>query len=531
MNCALRSASVPPVEVTSVGTYSRPSASMFGPQVPDCCIAERFKSSQAFLQMGRRNRYDYVYERVRTYWSKHLVQDCRQFLPAGLRDQDLSTRASRMALRKAFGALPRPVRREAAIAWISGAVVPQHIRTFALECFHNKDPEQKPMRGTTFLMTFIGPWTYEASEFDVSAVSLPPLAEQVHLLRKDARVLTLWKRVQDHARACQLRLGAVDFAVCLEVCPETYSSVGSLQLHVHLCLRCAKTCLLGRKEDYVFDGAVPNVAHTIGGMAANRSTGSWAGFFYCVVEKHGHVFHHSTRRPFKDFLVNASWVMNLLQSTKISLSCARGLIITSCNGATRLLKELEVLEQEAERIETERRIADARAALSPSLKTWRTFPEVQTWLQQYCAYAHRYKCLVLHGPSRLGKTVFARTLAPPGTEVLELNCAAGTEPDLRAYRLTRHGLLLFDEISAPVVCKQRKLFQASAAPVQLGCSATNCHSYSVFVHRVRMVLASNVWHSSKKTLSQDDQDWLDANTVVLDINVPMWLVEEAIAAG
>ena len=528
---ALPSASVPPASVTCVGTYSRPSATMFGPQVPDCCVAEQFKSSQHFAQMGRRKKYDYVYERVRTYWSKHLVHSCRQLLPDGLLEQDLSTRASRMALRRAFGALPRVVRREAAIAWVSGALVPQYMRTVALEFFQCKDSEHKPMRGTTFLMTFIGPWTHDTSQSDVSAASLPPLAEEVRRLREDAQVVTLWKRVREHARTCQLRLGAVDFAVCLEVCPETYSSVGSLQLHVHLCLRCAKVCALGRTMEYVFDGAVPNVSHTIGGMAANRSTGSWSGFFYCVVEKHGHLFHHSTRRPFKDFLVNASWIMNLLQSTKISLSCARALIITSCNGATRLLKELEVLEQEAERIETERRIADAHAALSPSLKMWKTFPEVQTWLQQYCAYAHRYKCLVLQGPSKLGKTVFARTLAPPGTEVLELNCAAGTEPDLRAYRLTRHGLILFDEISAPVVCKQRKLFQACAAPVQLGCSATNCHSYSVFVHKVRMVLASNVWHSSKKTLSQDDQGWLDANTVVLDIDAPMWLVEEAVAAG
>ena len=133
--------------------------------------------------------------------------------------------------------------------------------------------------------------------------------------------------------------------------------------------------------------------------------------------------------------------------------------------------------------------------------------------------------------SRLGKTVFARTLAPPGTDVLEINCAAGTEPDLRAYRLTRHGLLLFDEIRADVVAQQRKLFQACAAPIQLGCSATNCHSKMVFVHRKRMVLASNVWHASKKSLTEDDKKWLDANTVVLDVDAPMWVVEESVGSG
>ena len=136
--------------------------------------------------------------------------------------------------------------------------------------------------------------------------------------------------------------------------------------------------------------------------------------------------------------------------------------------------------------------------------------------------------MALHG---LGKTVSARTLAPPGTSVLEINCAAGTEPDLRAYRLPRHGLLLFDEIRADVVLQQRKLFQACAAPIQLGCSATNCHSYMVFVHRKRMFLASNVWHASKKSLTDDDKKWFGANTVVLDVDAPMWVVDESVGSG
>ena len=109
---------------------------MFGPQVPDCCVAEQFKSAQHFAQMSRRKRYDYVYERVRTYWSKHLVHKCRQLLPPGLLEQDLSARTSRMALRGAFGALPRAVRREATMAWVSGALVPHYMRTVALEFFN-----------------------------------------------------------------------------------------------------------------------------------------------------------------------------------------------------------------------------------------------------------------------------------------------------------------------------------------------------------------------------------------------------------
>ena len=63
---------------------------------------------------------------------------------------------------------------------------------------------------------------------------------------------------------------------------------------------------------------------------------------------------------------------------------------------------------------------------------------------QFLETKPRYKFLELSRPSRLGKTVFASRLCPVGLEMLELNCVAGTEPDPRAYRLSRHGLLEFD---------------------------------------------------------------------------------------
>ena len=70
---------------------------------------------------------------------------------------------------------------------------------------------------------------------------------------------------------------------------------------------------------------------------------------------------------------------------------------------------------------------------------------------------------------------------------------------------------------------QRKLFQAQSAPVQLGCSATNCHSYDVFVWRKKLVLASNNWHTSLSALSPGDQEWIHANSIVLDVEEAMWV--------
>ena len=131
--------------------------------------------------------------------------------------------------------------------------------------------------------------------------------------------------------------------------------------------------------------------------------------------------------------------------------------------------------------------------------------------------------MVLNGPSRMGKTVFARSLSEGDKECLEINCASGNEPDLRAYRIRQHDLLLFDEIEAPAVAKQRKLFQAPATEVQLGCSATNCHSYAVWVHRRKMVLATNNWETSLATLCKADREWIEANSVLLDVSAPMWV--------
>ena len=82
--------------------------------------------------------------------------------------------------------------------------------------------------------------------------------------------------------------------------------------------------------------------------------------------------------------------------------------------------------------------------------------------------------------------------------------------------------MLFDDIEAEQVAAQRKLFQAQATPVQLACSATNCYSYEVFVWRKKLVLASNNWHSSLMMLPAADRAWIQANSIVLDINEPMW---------
>ena len=54
-------------------------------------------------------------------------------------------------------------------------------------------------------------------------------------------------------------------------------------------------------------------------------------------------------------------------------------------------------------------------------------------------------------------------------------------------------------------------------------SNTNCHSYKVLVSGTRMVICSNDWTSRKEQLSLEDAAWLDANSILLKVNEPMWI--------
>ena len=110
----------------------------------------------------------------------------------------------------------------------------------------------------------------------------------------------------------------------------------------------------------------------------------------------------------------------------------------------------------------------------------------------------RYKFLVLNGRSRTGKTCLARQIVCPPHETLELNCAGGSEPDLRGFSRLKHRAVFFDEGTPMMVLKQKKLFQAGPTWTQLGMSTTNCHSYNVMLARIPLIIASNTWEEVQR---------------------------------
>ena len=427
--------------------------------------------------------------------------------------------------RQAWSALHQEQKEEVFHMWAMSSAAPEYVREFIrVLCDPARHARSYKLKARGALLT----WQISEKVVDLSQ---EPIRKDLNIdtvaghLRSLPPVKRLWDELREHGEECKRVAKADDVAICLELCPTTWMQQGVLKLHSHCFLKTSGEYLrLRDMRPCCFQGIAPHASATIGGMtqAGNRSA-SWSGFFYCGAGcKIGQLWSASSRQAFTQYLVNPSWIMNMLQGKKITMTDAREQLV-QCRNASRWLKELECVEQEEEKAAVMAAMAKAQELLSPCLLKFRNYKVVDDFVAQFQHAKQRYKFLVLAGPSRVGKTVYARSLAPIGTECLEVNCSSGKEPDIRAYRLSRHGVILFDEVEASQVVAQRKMFQACASVVQLGCSATNCHSYTVFLWQKRLVLASNKWHTSVAMLAKEDQAWIEANAMVLDVESPMWV--------
>ena len=487
---------------------------------------EDFMSKHFFRQLDGQQRFNWLYERLRGFYVKEVhprtleKKDLQRFLK-------LSGVERQKEGRRGWKELDGSQRAKYAAAWKKVTAPPDYIVAVVDEQFINPSSSHTSrVRSKGVLLTWMLPDDLVKGEPTASLKGEPTasLKELVSHLRGDPKLQSKWKDILLHARTCMQLAGGSDVAVCYEVCPETWELQREVRFHFHAFVKSSGSDLrLRLLAPFAFEGVKPHITTTIGGMPTSANgRASWSGFFYCcIADKIGTLFCEATKAPFKGFLVSPNWILNLVQSKKIEVELARALLV-QCVNASRHIRELEAHEVHLEQEAVRKAQQEGMRLLGGTLKAQKKYSEVDAFLQQFDTALHRYKFLVLSGPSKVGKTAFARSLCDPGLTTLEINCASGAEPDLRAYRLSKHGVLLFDEITADQVVSQRKVFQAQSAPVQMGCSATNCHAYDIFVWRKKLVLANNNWEASFQCLSAAGQAWIHANSIVLVVTAPMW---------
>ena len=302
----------------------------------------------------------------------------------------------------------------------------------------------------------------------------------------------------------------------------------NLRVHVHAFVEFNRVETFQKAEDLQMCGASPWVNKTVMSKIGRTARRTYQGFWYCQVRKPGSIAFGANIIPFDNYLVDSVWVSNLFSQNKISLETAKACMIQCGKNVPQQLANLERIERERSRMEVQTQVENTWAVLRSKICKQKTIPEVESWLATFSETSFRYSFLVLEGPSRLGKTMYARSLVSDLTELLEVDCAGARTPDLSGFKQRQHKCVLCDEASVSMVLGNKKLFQAAPSWVTLASSQTNCFSYRVWPHAVRFVITSNRWTTELNQVPEDDRLWIEANAVLVRVTEPLWLQDELV---
>jgi hypothetical protein len=131
-----------------------------------------------------------------------------------------------------------------------------------------------------------------------------------------------------------------------------------------------------------------------------------------------------------------------------------------------------------------------------------------------------YEMLLLHGPSRTGKSRLARSLNKD-EHTLVVDIQHAKHPDLHDFSRANHAAVLLDEMSGPdFIVENKKLLQAHVDGAILGQSATQLYTYMVWLWRIPIMITTNNWDLRK--MKAADREWLATNVVDVYIDSPVW---------
>jgi hypothetical protein len=379
------------------------------------------------------------------------------------------------------------------------------------------------VKATSVLLTWQGPWG--VVDDDTVQRRGPALEAVVRALRAHPACQCLWEGVQQRLQCWAQRLGLQSWATSVEVCVRTLEEEGEARVHVHAFIQRSAQLRDHELRQLLVGGSSP---HRADGSAHSRARGRAlqsaysAGLYYCQAPKVGQLWCTGNKRPFKDYLIASELITQMWQQDKMSDEDTVAQYVLHKKDVERNVANLRRQVAYREELALAAKAQAARAQLQETVRPPRKVPEVEQWLKDQARAQFRQKFLVLDGPSQLGKTRFAHSLRGAHA-TLDVNCSGvQSEPDLRSFRACQHATILFDEASAAMVVRNKKLFQAPPDPVQLGQSSTNCFAYAICVHQCLLVVASNKWSAELQELSEEDQAWLQKNQVYVHVQEPLW---------
>lgn len=288
------------------------------------------------------------------------------------------------------------------------------------------------------------------------------------------------------------------FTWALEVGPVTERA------HTHLYVEFAvKPDIF--QERLRLSNVVPDIRVQRGG-GYGRSSYDRAHCYLQVAGKQGSQQLRTNWTLGEDFHPKAEWVMGFFAKGKIQ--DPRPVLLRYRISTPQL--EYRVRHQLALEAK-EARAAFKRArrdALRTEDKPFRQIEKVDAWLAGYSVVKHRYDFLWLHGPSKMGKSMFARNLL--GEVFVHKNHVSWS-----GYDPTFHKGIIFDDVHEihEYVIRNKLMFQSSGE-VSAQTSATNLYAIEVDTEQKPII----VCHNDPPT-----DNWTLRNCVVVACYQEMWL--------
>jgi hypothetical protein len=297
-------------------------------------------------------------------------------------------------------------------------------------------------------------------------------------------------------------------SVCLE--KET-------RLHVHVFIEVLSETLLNCDLAY-FETTKSGPP---GDCKVNRGRNVDRGHWYVQCEwKKSHItsFFDRKVKPKQNWLMD-EWRNEKIEEIKEALAAEKLL-------TPQLLLQISAVNNHNENRRIEKMLEERDMLLKADRKRFEMPERVEQWMGQYLQTIDRYKFIVLCGPSKMRKTVFAKSL-------FSNPFVHKDKVDWDGYKWLEHNAIIFDDVSQPdhiwkYVRLNKILFQASSK-VAVNTSATNCYKRDVCVVQRPIIICTNDGLLDP-FVSGPYREWIEQNCVWLDITEPIPFLGETVLA-
>ena len=342
-------------------------------------------------------------------------------------------------------------------------------------------------------------------------------------VREEGSAIHLWQQFQQHVAQLVSKHNLRRWTASMELHNDTCIETQRVAVHCHMMWDTKGQVKMSVKSGLLFLGTPPYLSEdikTARGRCCRKAQDQ--GHFYLSVAKVGRVFVASSHTHNKDFAVSPEWVTAWWQCGKISSKTAAAEYLACKRNLQRYLDNLHYVSRAQKQVDLDTRKAKVAEELAGLIRAPKKIDVVEdVFRKQFSKPMFRRSFLVLDGPSKMGKTMFAHALRGQG-KTFECDCSCCSVPDLRLFDPMRHGVILFDEATPSLVIQHKKLFQGTNADITLASSATNVHAYSLWPYGTMMVVASNKWAQQCRELSVEDAEWISSNSVYYLVTEPLY---------